>query len=88
LADIQPSAPERARVEIAALVALAIAVPPDVLDADAGARAADSVEAAFGKVHIVCNNAAPARNQGNHRLYRMLTLPAVLSPPREDRWPA
>jgi NAD(P)-dependent dehydrogenase (short-subunit alcohol dehydrogenase family) len=57
LADIQPDALERARAEIAALGVRAIALPLDVSDADAVARAADSVEAAFGKVHIVCNNA-------------------------------
>lgn len=46
-----------ARTEIAALGVRAIAVPLDVSDTDAVARAADTVEAAFGKVHIVCNNA-------------------------------
>jgi NAD(P)-dependent dehydrogenase (short-subunit alcohol dehydrogenase family) len=57
LADIQPDALERARSEIAALGVRAIALKLDVSDADAVARAADAVEAAFGKVHIVCNNA-------------------------------
>jgi len=57
LADIQPEPLERARSEIAALGVRAIALPLDVSDADAVARAADSVEAAFGNVHIVCNNA-------------------------------
>lgn len=57
LADIQPGPLERARSDIAALGVRAIALPLDVSDADAVARAADAVEAAFGKVHIVCNNA-------------------------------
>jgi NAD(P)-dependent dehydrogenase (short-subunit alcohol dehydrogenase family) len=57
LADIQSDALERARSEIAGLGVRAIALPLDVSDADAVARAADSVETALGKVHIVCNNA-------------------------------
>ncbi len=57
LADIQPDALERARSEIAALGVRAIALTLDVSDANAVARAADAVEAEFGKVHIVCNNA-------------------------------
>jgi NAD(P)-dependent dehydrogenase (short-subunit alcohol dehydrogenase family) len=57
LADIEPDALERARSEIAALGVRAIALTLDVSDADAVARAADAVEAEFGKVHIVCNNA-------------------------------
>jgi NAD(P)-dependent dehydrogenase (short-subunit alcohol dehydrogenase family) len=69
LADIQPDALERAREEIAALGVRAIALPLDVSDADAVARAADAVEAAFGKVHIVCNNAGVSL--GNVRLLEM-----------------
>jgi len=57
LADIQPDALERARSEIAAMGVRAIALPLDVSDTDAVVRAADAVEAAFGKVHIICNNA-------------------------------
>jgi NAD(P)-dependent dehydrogenase (short-subunit alcohol dehydrogenase family) len=57
LADIQPDVLERARQEIAALGVHAIALPLDVSDAEAVARAADAVTAEFGKVHIVCNNA-------------------------------
>jgi NAD(P)-dependent dehydrogenase (short-subunit alcohol dehydrogenase family) len=57
LADIEPDTLAGARSEIAALGARAIALPLDVSDADAVARAADAVEAEFGKVHIVCNNA-------------------------------
>lgn len=57
LADIQPDALERARSEIAAFGVRAIALTLDVSDADAVAHAADAVEAEFGRVHIVCNNA-------------------------------
>ena len=57
LADIQPDALESARKEVAALGVKTIALPLDVSDVDAMARAADEVEAAFNKVHIVCNNA-------------------------------
>ena len=60
LADIQPDALESARQEIAALGVNTIALSLDVSDADAMARAADEVEAAFSKVHIVCNNAGVA----------------------------
>ena len=60
LADIQPDVLERARQEIAALGVHAIALPLDVSDAEAVARAADAVTAEFGKVHIVCNNAGVA----------------------------
>jgi NAD(P)-dependent dehydrogenase (short-subunit alcohol dehydrogenase family) len=57
LADIQPDALARARSEIAAFGVHAIALTLDVSDAEAVAHAADAVEAEFGKVHIVCNNA-------------------------------
>ncbi|HEY1932234.1 MAG TPA: SDR family NAD(P)-dependent oxidoreductase [Acetobacteraceae bacterium] len=69
LADIQPDALERACSEIAALGVRAIALTLDVSDADAVARAADAVEAEFGKVHIVCNNAGISL--GNVRLLDM-----------------
>lgn len=57
MADIQPDALERAHSEIAAIGVRTIALTLDVSDADAVATAADAVEAEFGKVHIVCNNA-------------------------------
>ena len=57
LSDIEPGALERARAEIAGMGVRAIGIPLDVSDADAVARAADTVEREFGKVHIVCNNA-------------------------------
>ena len=69
LADIEPDTLARARSEIAGLGVRAIALPLDVSDADAVARAADAVEAEFGKVHIVCNNAGVSL--GNVRLLEM-----------------
>jgi NAD(P)-dependent dehydrogenase (short-subunit alcohol dehydrogenase family) len=57
LADIQRDALERARQEVNALGVDTIVLPLDVSDGDAMVRAADEVEAAFGKVHIICNNA-------------------------------
>ncbi len=69
LADIEPDTLAGARSEIAALGVRAIAVPLDVSDADAVTRAADAVEAEFGKVHIVCNNAGISL--GNVRLLEM-----------------
>jgi len=57
MADIQPDALESARARIAEMGGRAIALPLDASDADAMARVADAVEAEFGRVHIVCNNA-------------------------------
>jgi len=69
LADIEPTVLEQARRQIERLGVRAIALPLDVSDADAVARAADAAEAAFGKVHIVCNNAGISL--GNVRLLDM-----------------
>ena len=69
MADIEPDTLAGARSEIARLGAQAIALTLDVSDADAVARAADAVEAEFGKVHIVCNNAGVSL--GNVRLLDM-----------------
>jgi NAD(P)-dependent dehydrogenase (short-subunit alcohol dehydrogenase family) len=69
MGDIEPDTLAGARSEIARLGAHTIAVPLDVSDADAVARAADAVEAEFGKVHIVCNNAGVSL--GNVKLLDM-----------------
>jgi NAD(P)-dependent dehydrogenase (short-subunit alcohol dehydrogenase family) len=69
MADIEPDTLAGARSEIARLGAQAIALPLDVSDADAVERAADAVEAEFGKVHIVCNNAGVSL--GNVKLLEM-----------------
>lgn len=69
MADIQPDALERARAQIAETGVRTIGLTLDVSDADAVARAADAVETAFGKVHIVCNNAGISL--GNVRLLDM-----------------
>ena len=69
LADIEPDTLAGARSEIAGLGVRAIALPLDVSDSDAVARAADAVEAEFGKVHIVCNNAGVSL--GNVKLLEM-----------------
>jgi len=69
LADIQPDTLERARSEIAALGVRAVAYALDVSDAEVVVRVADAVEAEFGKVHIVCNNAGISR--GDVRLLEM-----------------
>lgn len=60
LADIQGEAVEAARAEIEATGAKAIALALDVSDRDAVERAAEAVIAAFGKVHVVANNAGVA----------------------------
>ena len=76
LADIQPDALDRARAEIAGLGVRAIAIPLDVSDAAAVTRAAEAVEAAFGKVHIVCNNAGVSL--GNNKVLE--------APPDQISW--
>ena len=55
-ADIEDAALARVREEFAGSNAF-LALKLDVTDRDAMARAADETERAFGKVHVVCNNA-------------------------------
>ena len=55
-ADIEDAALARVREEFAGNNAF-LALKLDVTDRDAMARAADETERAFGKVHVVCNNA-------------------------------
>lgn len=60
LADIQPDAVERARQEIASFGVKTLAMPLDVSDAAAVARAAEEVRRTFGTLHVLCNNAGVA----------------------------
>lgn len=57
LLDVEREALERARVEISATGAQAVAVEVDVSDRDAMVRAAGKAAAFLGRVHILCNNA-------------------------------
>ena len=57
IADIEQRALARAAASFAPSNAEVIALPVDVTDRDAMAAAADEAERAFGKVHVVCNNA-------------------------------
>ena len=57
IADIEEQALAQAAASFAPSNAELIALRVDVTDRDAMARAADETERAFGKVHIVCNNA-------------------------------
>lgn len=57
IADIEEQALARAAASFAPSNAELIALRVDVTDRDAMARAADEAERAFGKVHVVCNNA-------------------------------
>ena len=57
IADIEEHALERAAASFAPNNTQVIALRVDVADRDAMARAADETERAFGKVHVVCNNA-------------------------------
>lgn len=60
MADIQPEALERARQDVARLGGRTLAIPLDVSDAAAVQRAADRVQSAFGKLHVLANNAGVA----------------------------
>ena len=60
IADIEEGALEAAVTSLAPTNAEVIPLRVDVTDRDAMARAADATEAAFGKVHVVCNNAGVA----------------------------
>lgn len=60
LADIEEEALEQARASFGPTHADVIAIRVDVTDREAMAAAADRAEAAFGKVHVLCNNAGVA----------------------------
>ena len=60
IADIEEDALQAATAELAPTNAEIIPLHVDVTDRAAMARAADATEAAFGKVHVVCNNAGVA----------------------------
>jgi len=60
VADIEQAALDRVKNEFAATDAEMIYLPVDVTDRDAMERAAQQTEDAFGKVHVVCNNAGVA----------------------------
>lgn len=57
IADIEQEALDRAAASFAPTNAEVLALRVDVTDRDAMAHAADETEGAFGKVHVVCNNA-------------------------------
>ena len=59
VADVEDAALERVRTEFAGSNAF-LALKVDVTDRAAMAAAADATERAFGKVHVVCNNAGVA----------------------------
>lgn len=60
IADIEQRALDAVAVEFAASNADAITLQLDVTDRDAMEQAAETTEKAFGKVHVVCNNAGVA----------------------------
>ncbi len=64
IADIEQSAIDAALESLGGSNAEVIGVQVDVTDRAAMARAADEAEAAFGKVHVVCNNAGVAVGGG------------------------
>jgi NAD(P)-dependent dehydrogenase (short-subunit alcohol dehydrogenase family) len=62
LADIEKAALDRARQDLEQRQAEVIAIELDVSDRTAFQRAAESARAAFGKVHVLCNNAGVGRS--------------------------
>ena len=60
VADIEQAALDEAKKEFAAADTSLIFLPLDVTDREAMERAAQQTEDAFGKVHVVCNNAGVA----------------------------
>ena len=60
MADIEEEALDQAHASFDAGNAEVIALPLDVTDRAAMAAAADRTEAAFGKIHVLCNNAGVA----------------------------
>jgi len=60
VADIERQALERVAEEFAGSNGTVITLPLDVTDRAAMEQAADATEEAFGKVHVVCNNAGVA----------------------------
>jgi NAD(P)-dependent dehydrogenase (short-subunit alcohol dehydrogenase family) len=60
LADIETDALQRARAQLQAMDAQALALTVDVADAGSVERLADAAYAAFGAVHLLCNNAGVA----------------------------
>jgi len=60
IADIEQAALDRVKAEFAKTNAEVITLKVDVTDRDAMERAAQATEAAFGKIHVVCNNAGVA----------------------------
>lgn len=62
IADIEDGALEAARAEFSDSNAEVIAMKVDVTDRDAMAAAREETLQAFGKVHVVCNNAGVAIN--------------------------
>ena len=57
IADVEDTALERARASLEESGGDVLPVRVDVTDRDALAAAADRIEDAFGKVHVLCNNA-------------------------------
>ncbi len=62
LADIETDALDRARIDLEERQAEVIAIPLDVSDRAAVQDAAQTAVAAFGKVHVLCNNAGVSRS--------------------------
>ena len=61
IADVDAAALEQARAELAGSNTEVMAVQLDVTDRAAYAAVADAVEARFGPVHVLCNNAGVYR---------------------------
>ena len=68
ISDIEQAALDQVKDELAESNAEVIYLKVDVTDRDAMEQAARETEAAFGKVHVVCNNAGVAVTGKVHRM--------------------
>jgi len=64
LADVEQAALDRAQEDLRRYGNHVRGIPCDVADADSVERAAQATFAAFGKVHVLCNNAGVAAGGG------------------------
>ena len=64
IADIEQEALDRVKAEFAKSNAKVITLKVDVTDRDAMETRAQETEAAFGKIHVLCNNAGVAVGGG------------------------
>jgi NAD(P)-dependent dehydrogenase (short-subunit alcohol dehydrogenase family) len=77
LADVEPGPLEQATAELQQHGHRALGVVTDVSDAAAVERLAHATLDAFGKVHLVCNNAGVSGGKGHARFWAYDDPPAI-----------